>query len=273
MNDLEVLERRPSDARRATPLLFVHGMWHDARCWDQGFMEYFADRGWPSSAVSLRGHGRSPGREQLRWLSFADYVSDLAAVAGRSQQPPVLVAHSMGALVVQKYLETHTAAAVVLLAPSPPYGLFGATLRLLGKHPWPTILGMCSFGLWPLMASPARAGGLLVSSPRTPARLRELHALLQDESFRAYVELLGPGLSERRPHTAPVLVLGAADDAILLRADVRAAAGIYGAQAEFVDGSAHDMMLDTSWRVVAGRVHDWLAQLPASASASASGSA
>ena len=259
VDDLEVLERRPAGARRATPLLFVHGMWHDARCWDQGFMERLAAQGWPCLALSLRGHGRSAGRRKLRRLSFAHYVADLAEVAQRCERPPVLVAHSMGALVVRKHLETHTAPAVVLLAPSPPYGLLGATWRLLVKHPLPSVRGMLRLSLWPLMAKPERAGELLISPPRTPERLRALHALLQDESFRAYVALLGPGLPERRPNATPALVLGAATDAILLPADVQAAAAAYGRQAAFVDGCAHDMMLDTPWNAVADRVHDWLA--------------
>jgi alpha-beta hydrolase superfamily lysophospholipase len=164
----------------------------------------------------------------------------------------------MGALVVQKYLETHDAPAVVLLAPSPPYGLFGASRRLMRNNRWPSFVALVSISLWPFMSSPERAGRLLISAPRTPARLRALHALLQDESICALVQLLWPRLSGRRRQATPALVLGASAAAILEEADVRAAAGVYGQEAGFVDGCAHDIMLDTAWPLVAKQVHEWL---------------
>jgi pimeloyl-ACP methyl ester carboxylesterase len=47
----------------------------------------------------------------------------VVAVAERLPTPPVVIGHSMGGFVVQKYLETHQAPAGVLLASIPPRGL------------------------------------------------------------------------------------------------------------------------------------------------------
>lgn len=95
----------PSASARPTPILFVHGAWHDAWCWQEHFLPYFAQHGYVAHALSFRGHGNSAGRERLRWSGIADYVTDLAQVVQRLPTPPILIGHSMGGLVVQRYLE------------------------------------------------------------------------------------------------------------------------------------------------------------------------
>jgi pimeloyl-ACP methyl ester carboxylesterase len=49
---------------------------------------------------------------------------------------PVLIGHSMGGFIVQKYLETGTAPAAVLVSSAPPRTWFLTGLRLARKHPW-----------------------------------------------------------------------------------------------------------------------------------------
>jgi hypothetical protein len=63
---LEVITRKPSTPQKTTPLLFVHGSWHAAWCWDEHFLPYFADCGYEAHAVSLRGHGGSEGPKSLK---------------------------------------------------------------------------------------------------------------------------------------------------------------------------------------------------------------
>jgi pimeloyl-ACP methyl ester carboxylesterase len=66
---LEVLTNIKQVTQRS-PILFVHGAWHGAWCWEN-FLPYFADRGYGAYAVSLRGHGASQGRDRIRWHSAA----------------------------------------------------------------------------------------------------------------------------------------------------------------------------------------------------------
>ncbi len=133
---LETIAKLPSGTAHPTPLLFVHGAWHGAWCWDQHFLDYFARHGFAAHALSLRGHGESEGRNRLRWTRLAEYVEDVARVARVLPRPPVVIGHSMGGAVVQKYLETRAAAAGVLLASVPPSGALPAALRLARRHPF-----------------------------------------------------------------------------------------------------------------------------------------
>jgi pimeloyl-ACP methyl ester carboxylesterase len=54
---LETIEKGRRSATHPTPLLFVHGGWHAVWCWDDNFLDFFADKGFRAVGVSLRGHG------------------------------------------------------------------------------------------------------------------------------------------------------------------------------------------------------------------------
>jgi pimeloyl-ACP methyl ester carboxylesterase len=56
---LEVIDKGSATEPHPVPLLFVHGGWHAAWCWDENFLGFFADRGYRSIALSLRNHGNS----------------------------------------------------------------------------------------------------------------------------------------------------------------------------------------------------------------------
>ncbi|MEZ5585420.1 MAG: alpha/beta fold hydrolase [Candidatus Competibacteraceae bacterium] len=112
---LEIISRRPAGSPKAVPLLFVHGAFVGAAVWDAHFLAYFAEHGYSAHAVSLRGHGGSAGHESLSWHSLADYVDDLRRTVAVLDAPPVLIGHSMGGMVVQKYLEMHAVPGLVLM--------------------------------------------------------------------------------------------------------------------------------------------------------------
>ena len=107
----------------AATVVLVHGAWHGAWCWDEHFLDFFAAKGHRSLAVSLRGHGRSPATSGIRFCSIADFVDDVASVADGPPTQPVVIGHSMGGFVVQKYLESHGAPAAALLASALPSGI------------------------------------------------------------------------------------------------------------------------------------------------------
>ena len=54
--DLELVVANPV-IRKGPRIVFVHGMWHGAWCWEEHFVEYFVTRGFPVAAFSFRGHG------------------------------------------------------------------------------------------------------------------------------------------------------------------------------------------------------------------------
>jgi len=70
---LELLGCTPATDSDRAPLLFVHGAYVGAWCWAEHWLPWFAAQGYPAYAPSLRGHGRSAGRERLNAFGLADY--------------------------------------------------------------------------------------------------------------------------------------------------------------------------------------------------------
>jgi pimeloyl-ACP methyl ester carboxylesterase len=52
MHMLEVIDKGRCTDAHPVPLLFVHGAWHGAWCWDEHFLDLFADKGYRALAVN-----------------------------------------------------------------------------------------------------------------------------------------------------------------------------------------------------------------------------
>lgn len=254
---LEVIERGSASSSHPVPLLFVHGAWHAAWVWDEHFLGYFADRGYRAAAVSFRGHGNSPTSKRLRDLSFADYVDDVATAARGLPAPPVVIGHSMGGVIVQKYLESHAAPAGVLMCSMPPQGYLRSGMRWLRRHPWHFTKLTISGESLPYVNTPELARERFFS-PDTPEDLvRRYAARLQEESSRSGLDGL---LKLPKPErvTAPLLVMGALEDGAVTPEEVRATARAYRTEPVFFPGMGHNLMLEPDWETVAHRIDDWL---------------
>jgi pimeloyl-ACP methyl ester carboxylesterase len=259
---LELISREPTGAAASsTPLLFVHGAWHGAWCWEDHFLPYFAAQGYAAHALSLRGHGQSERPRGFKTMRIAQYVADVAQVAAQLPAPPVLIAHSMGGLVVQKYLERHSAAGAVLLASVPTRGVLRTTLAIAGHHPLRFARANATWSLWPIVNTPALAREQFFTPATDDATVRATLPRLQDESYWAFLDMIAfalprPARVRRKP--VPLLVLGGERDGIFTPAEVRRTARAYGTAAELFPAMGHDMMLDTGWQAVADRILAWL---------------
>lgn len=260
---LEVRSRTPAASTTKPPLLFVHGGYCDAWCWDPHFLPWFARKGYPSHALSLRGHGESAGRD-LMWLAgLDDYAADVERVAAQLPMPPVLVGHSMGAAVVERLVATRPVRAAVLLAPIPPAGLLQVATRLAAERP-DALMHLAMIDPMRLSAQVLAALEPFYFSERMDRDLlRQAVHHINGESPRALLDLsmrLHWSLPERR--ATPMLVLGAEQDRICLPEDVEATARHHGVAATIVPGLAHMMMLEPEWKAVAGAIAGFVAALP-----------
>lgn len=243
----------------APPLLLVHGAWHGAWCWEEGFADRLRDRGLEAHAMDLPGHGRDfRGTRALRWRRMADYVDAVANVAAELREPPIVVGHSMGGMVVQKYLERHPAPAAVLLASVPPRGVLRTTLHIARQHPWRFLLVNLRLSLAPLVETRELTRELFHAADADDGDVARWHDQIHDESYRAFLDMLVLALPRPRRVDTPMLVMGAEDDTIFTPAEVRATAAAYGVEATIYSDMAHDMMLGRGWAEVADAVADWV---------------
>src|SRR5512147_330689 len=115
-------------------------------------------------AVNLRGHGNSEGREKLRWTRIADFVEDVTNVVRQFPNPPVLIGHSMGGFIIQKYLEDHNVPAAVLLSSPSPAGLLPTAIRTARRQPWVFTKVNLTMSLKPFIATPQLVGEAFFSN-------------------------------------------------------------------------------------------------------------
>jgi pimeloyl-ACP methyl ester carboxylesterase len=257
--NLEIITRKPkTGGARPTPLLFVHGAWHGAWCWDEYFLSYFADKGYLARALSLRGHGKSEGRERLRWTSIRGFVADVAQVADDFANPPVIIGHSMGGLVVQKYLEKHDAPAGVLLAPIPPHGYLPGMARAGIRHPLALIKSIVMADPYHLVSTPKLARDALFSADLPAEKVEKYFKGIQQETFLGVFDVTLFYLPRPKRVKTPLLVLGAANDKVFTAREIEGTGRAYHTQAEIFPNMAHDMMLEINWRAVADRIIAWL---------------
>jgi pimeloyl-ACP methyl ester carboxylesterase len=256
---LEVIDKGRRTAAHPVPLLFVHGGWHAAWCWDDHFLDFFAEHGFQAAAVSLRAHGKSATSQRLRACSIADYVADVKAAAALFGSGPVVVGHSMGGFVVQKFLESHHAPAGVLLASAPHHGTIRTSLRLIARHPWAGLLKPVTVGNTRDAVGTSRLVRDNLFSAQTPEQIvLDCSTRLQRESARAIGEMMFGNRPRPELISTPMLVLGAADDRAVRQDEVRATARAYGTEAQFFSDMGHDMMLEPGWQAVAEHVIRWL---------------
>ena len=258
---LEIITHKPKGASHSTPLLFVHGAWHGAWCWEEYFLPYFAGKGYTSHALSLRGHGGSDKPAHFRSLRITDYVADVAQVVNQFPEKPVLVGHSMGGLVVQKYLEEHEVPAAVLLASVPVKGVFRTTLRIARRHPLAFLKANLTWSLYPIIGTPELTREAFFSKDIPPEKLNKYFNLMQDESYLAFLDMMLFKLPNPAKVSTKILILGAEDDAIFLPDEMEATAAAYNQKPEIFKGMAHDMMLENKWQMVADRIMKWLAEV------------
>ena len=260
--NLEIISKYPAGEQRPTPLLFIHGTLHTAACWNVYFLDYFAQHGFAAHAVNLRGHGNSEGREKLRWTRIADFVEDVDYAVRQIPSPPILIGHSMGGFIIQKYLEDHDAPAAVLLSSASPAGLLPTAIRTARRQPWAFTKVNLTMSLLPMIATPELVGEAFFSKDLPKELLLEYWKQTQDDSFRAFLDMVALDLPKPEMVRTPLLVLGAARDNMIAPSEIEATARAYNTHAEIIPGVAHNSMLERNWRSVAERILAWLNERP-----------
>jgi pimeloyl-ACP methyl ester carboxylesterase len=229
-------------------LVFVHGMSHGAWCWKEYFIPYFEQLGYDCLAVNLPGH-ENPGSKKAIHYSLDAYVEALANTVDSLAEDPVIIGHSMGGMILQKYLLKGRCKQAILLASVPPSGVLLPSLRVLIKHPGgikylfqANLLGV--FRKYPIL--------MFGSNIRTVEYVDKMCA----ESFWAYLQLMIPLLRIKKG--IPVLVMGGTEDLLISVNEFKQTAKVYGAELMLMDGGSHDLMLDPDCARYADKIYAWM---------------
>ena len=166
---------------------------------------HFNERNFSCKAVNLK-EGLN-----LRKVHFQDYVDKVKAMA---TEDDIVIGHSMGGLIVQKYLEESTAPAAVLLASLPVKGVFRTTLRIALRHPLAFLKANLTWSLYPLIGKPKLTREAFFSMDILPDTLNGYFSLMQDESYLAFLDMMLLKLPNPEKVSTELLITGAENDTI-----------------------------------------------------------
>lgn len=241
-------------------LLFVHGAYASSSYWTLHFIPFFQRHGYDCFAVDLAGHGDSDGREVLDEFGIDDYADDVAHAMNMIGKPAIVIGHSMGALVLQRYLEKGAALGAVFLSPVPPTGTAGSATQLALRYPsffqalQDTVHGRHSAEDRDLMAR------IYFSAEATGEDISRFLDFVSPESDKATAEMAL--LSSRPPARRcklPALVIGGEEDMIFPPSMLFFTALHWNAEMVRIPGAGHMLPIDWNWQAVATRMHEWMA--------------
>lgn len=244
-----------------TAIVMVHGAFCGGWAFER-FRTPFEAAGFDVVAPDLRGHAEGDRPGAVVGVSMADYAADIARLCGEFAEPPVLLGHSMGGLVAQLAARKARIRALVLLAPSPPWGVTGSSLEEAATAFGVQMMGAFSSGALQPEKSLMRAYSL----DRMPKAEREAAvARLGPESGLAVRETLnwwldpfmttsvGPGVI-----AAPSLVISGQGDVVHSPATSKATAARIGAAFRIMPGMSHWLVGEPGWEDVAEITLRWL---------------
>jgi pimeloyl-ACP methyl ester carboxylesterase len=247
------------------PVVMIHGAFCGPWSLD-GLRNKFEAAGYRVTAPCLRFHGGKRPSAALGTTGLADYAADLEDEIRALGEAPILVGHSMGGLLAQMLAARMTIGALVLLAPSAPWGVPPTTLFEIGAaqamHMQP--------GYWNQVLEPNRDIALAHSLEQLPKHMRdEVFDRFVPESGRATFEIMNWGLDFNHASEVdadavqcPLLLLTGSQDRINPPSTVARIAELYKdrATAEVLDGMGHWLIGEPGWERLAQRALAWLAE-------------
>ncbi len=143
----------------------------------------------------------------------------------------------MGGLVTQKYLEKNTLPAAILLASVPIKGILGTTFRIACRHPLILLKVNLTMRLYPLVGSPKLTREAFFSEDMDSDMVEEYFHQIQDESYRAFLDMMFFQLPKPDKVTTDLLILGAEKDTVFTMSEIKQTAAAYGITPEFFNGN------------------------------------
>jgi pimeloyl-ACP methyl ester carboxylesterase len=255
------------------PLMLIHGAWLSSNSWEN-FADYFGKRGFDVSAPEWpRKQGDveqlREDAEDIAGLGLDEIVDHYDKLISKLDQPPVLVGHSFGGLIVELLLDRSLGRAGVALSPAPPKGILVLPFSSL-KAAAPALAHPSKWhGVVPLTLEEFTYGFVNTFTPEEAAKAYERYAVPETgqifyEAGFANFHLHPPTeVAFKNEERAPLLIVGAEKDHTVPASLAHKQYKKYEhapSKTDYLEfaGRPHLFMVGDGWEEVAAAVDSWL---------------
>jgi len=247
-------------------IIFIHGMFLTGKSWE-AWERYFQELGYECESPSWPLHDAEPSELRanppagLGELSLADLHSYYAGIVSQESEPPIVIGHSLGGLLVQKLTADGLIRAGVCIATVAPNGMLAFDWGFMRNSAAITnpFAGDEPYEMTPEIFH-KNFGNTMTEAVSNAAY--EKYAV--HESRQVLRDILGDEgkIDLKKPHV-PLLFIGAAEDEIIPNSLVRRNAHAYEdprSYHEFIffSGRGHFICGQNGWEEVAQGTANWL---------------
>jgi pimeloyl-ACP methyl ester carboxylesterase len=260
-------------ASHRPPIMFIHGAWLSARSWEN-FSEFFEARGFEVSAPEWpRKHGDveelREATDEIKGLGLDEIVDHYEEHIQGFGEPPVLIGHSFGGLIVELLLDRGLGRAGIAMSPAPPKGILVLPFSSL-KAASPALAHPSRWhGIVPLTLEEFTFGFVNTFTPEAAAEAYERYAIPETgqifyEAGFANFHLHPPTeVHFKRDERPPLLIVGAEKDNTVPASLAKKQFDKYeksDARTDYIEfaGRPHLMMAADGWAEIAGQIEVWV---------------
>lgn len=239
------------------PILCLHGLFAAGWVFD-GLRARIASRGYPSAALSFRGHPPNPPSSATGSCSITDYCQD-ASDAARQLDRPIVIGHSLGGLVALMLAGRNLVRAAILVSPAPPRGISVLSPAILARMA--TYLPALAFSR-AFLPFDRDLDALVLNQVPVHERAAVRARFVADSGRAARQAALGVFTVPPRAIRAPLLVVGAEHDRFIPFSVAKRVAHKYAAPLHTARGHGHFLFAEPGWERTADAMLDWIDGLP-----------
>jgi pimeloyl-ACP methyl ester carboxylesterase len=257
---LEIIKEKAKGQPKGS-IVFIHGAWHGAWCWQDNFLSYFAEQGYDCYAPSLRAHGKSKSNKNLKWMTISDYAEDVLSVVKDIKGDVFIMGHSMGGYVVQKFLEDngHLIKKGVLIASVPSNGAKDKPSKTIKAIGFSSFLKMnLTLDLAHCINTTQKARTLFFNPNTSDDIVNAAASKLQGESFFAYLGMLNKWLIKPQKIKTPLLIVSAGKDWFFPPNEQAELVKTYNAPQKMYAEAPHNLFATEGWQQVASDIQQFL---------------
>ncbi|MGY0393276.1 alpha/beta hydrolase [Bizionia sp. KMM 8389] len=243
-------------------VIFIHGAWSTGAVWNN-YKAHFSEKEYKTLSPTFSYH-TTKQNDFLIGVSMEDYVNEIKDIVSSLNNPPIIVAHSMGCIIAQRLAMEGLIEKMILIAPPANYGMMPpAESRKSVK--WVNDVAHLKLNVTKPTFEQA-VNGMLHNLPET--KQKEVYSKMTYESGLVMKEMIWiKNIFGKKPNKikyskidVPILIVsGGMDNASPVKiAEKLSKKYKLNSEIKVFEKNAHWMMEENNWLEIVDYITDWI---------------